>query len=149
MSRSGYSDDYDDDIWAAVCWRGAVASAMRGRRGQAFLREMLQAMDAMPIKRLVKDELIEPDLIPYSHWGLFETESVCAIGSVGRLRGVDMTGINPEDREMIANTFGIARAMAQEIMWNNDEVGYEETPEHRFFRMRQWIESQIKKDVAA
>jgi hypothetical protein len=45
MSRSGYSDDLDP--LALGRWRGRVASAMRGKRGQAFLREMLAAMDAM------------------------------------------------------------------------------------------------------
>jgi hypothetical protein len=37
MSRSGYSDDLEN--WSLIRWRGAVASAIRGRRGQAFLRE--------------------------------------------------------------------------------------------------------------
>ena len=46
MSRSGYTDDMED-MWQHICWRGAVASAIRGRRGQAFLREMLAAMDAI------------------------------------------------------------------------------------------------------
>jgi hypothetical protein len=37
MSRSGYSDDYgDDEPWQLIMWRGAVASAFRGRRGQPF-----------------------------------------------------------------------------------------------------------------
>lgn len=32
MSRCGYSDDYDQ--WALIRWRGAVESAIRGKRGQ-------------------------------------------------------------------------------------------------------------------
>jgi hypothetical protein len=44
-------------MWSHIRWRGAVASAIRGGRGQAFLREMLAAMDAMPVKRLVANEL--------------------------------------------------------------------------------------------
>jgi len=47
MSRSGYSDDCDDQ-WSLICWRGAVKSAIRGKRGQAFLKEMLAALDALP-----------------------------------------------------------------------------------------------------
>lgn len=46
MSRSGYSDDIDQ--WDLICWRGAVASAIRGKRGQAFLLEMWKAMTALP-----------------------------------------------------------------------------------------------------
>ena len=47
MSRSGYSDDYEPSNIAM--WRGQVASAMRGKRGQAFLRELIEALDAFPI----------------------------------------------------------------------------------------------------
>jgi hypothetical protein len=43
MSRSGYVDDVDQKDLAM--YRGAVASAIRGKRGQALLREMREAMD--------------------------------------------------------------------------------------------------------
>jgi hypothetical protein len=36
MSRSGYSDDNDD----VALWRGRVASATRGKRGQAVARRL-------------------------------------------------------------------------------------------------------------
>jgi hypothetical protein len=42
MSRSGYDDEGDFGLW-----RGTVLAAIRGKRGQAFLREMKTAMDAM------------------------------------------------------------------------------------------------------
>ncbi len=58
MSRSGYSDDLDS--WALIRWRGQVASAIRGRRGQAVLRDLLAALDAMPEKALVASELETP-----------------------------------------------------------------------------------------
>ena len=51
MSRSGYTDECDG--WELVRWRGAVNSAIRGKRGQAFLNEMVTALDAMQEKRLV------------------------------------------------------------------------------------------------
>ena len=133
MSRSGYGDDCDND-WSHIMWRGAVASAFCGRRGQAFLREMLAALDALPEKRLVKNEL-EAD------------GQVCALGAVGKARGLDMKEIDPEDSEGVANEFDVAHAMVCEIMYQNDDgVAYwvEETPERRFGRMRCWIESVIK-----
>ncbi len=45
MSRSGYDDNYDDE---ALCnlWRGAVERAIKGKRGQAFLREMRALVSA-------------------------------------------------------------------------------------------------------
>lgn len=138
MSRSGYVDDMDDQ-WAHIRWRGAVASAMNGKRGQEFLREMLAALDALPEKKLITHEL--------EHNG-----SVCAIGAVGQARGVDMSKIDPEDYSRVAGAFGIAEAMAQEIVYMNDEAfaGYWcKTPEERFQKMRAWIVSHLKDEVAA
>ena len=111
-----------------------MASAFRGRRGQAFLKEMLAALDALPEKKLIAGELIEPD-----------TGEVCAIGAVGKARGIDMLGIDPEDAEKVSGTFGIAEAMARELVFENDDEwrSNTETPEARFARMRQWIASQI------
>ncbi len=129
MSRSGYSDDFDS--WASIRWRGAVASAIRGKRGQAFLREMLAALDALPEKRLIANELEEHG-------------AVCAIGSVGKARGIDMAKIDPGDRERVAGVFDIPFSFACEIMFENDEGTWaQETPEHRFTRMRGWIEKQL------
>lgn len=146
MSRSGYIDDYDcDSEWQMIRWRGAVSSAIKGKRGQSFLLEMLAAMDALPIKRLVANELETADLITCSHWGLHEAESVCAIGSVGKRRGIDMSKIDPDDYATVAGKFGIATAMAQEIVWVNDDEGpRRETPEQRFERVRRWIVSQLR-----
>jgi len=54
MARHGLvssSDDYDSNNWDYICWRGAVASALRGKRGQSFLRDLLAAVDARLGKR--------------------------------------------------------------------------------------------------
>jgi len=138
MSRSGYGDyDCDYPEIMAKNWRGAVLSAMRGRRGQAFLKELDEALSAMPVKRLIKDALVkEADLI---HEG-----EVCALGALGKARGIDMSEIDPEDYEMVARAFGIAPAMAQEIMWMNDERYYAATPEKRYADMQAWIKENIK-----
>lgn len=135
MSRSGYIDDCEND-WGWICWRGAVASAMRGKRGQAFLGEMLTAMDALPEKKLVSMELEAGG-------------SVCAIGSVGKARGIDMSGIDVEDYSKVASIFGINEKLAQEIMWMNDDAGpSKETDEQRFERMRKWVASNLKEPAA-
>ena len=144
MSRSGYSDDFDGP--ELHLYRGAVQSAIGGRRGQAFLRDMLTAMDAMPVKRLIAHDLAAPDLVSFSHWGLIEAESVCAIGAVGKARGIDMRDIDPEDSEAVAKAFGIADSMAREITFMNDEAWWRATPEERFVRMRTWIVENIRND---
>ena len=134
MSRSGYTDDYDENGTGGL-WRGAVASAMRGARGQAFLHEMAAAMDAMPIKELHAEVLAEPN------------GCMCAMGTVAAARGLDVSKIDPENRRAVSKALGIAPAMAAEIAYENDEGAWEpsnETPAARWQRMRQWIASQIK-----
>lgn len=146
MSRSGYGDYDCDSEWSLIMWRGAVKSALRGKRGKAFLIEMLTALDALPVKRLVANELVETEWQSISHWGLYEYESVCALGAVGKKRGVDMRKIDPEDSSTVAGTFDIADAMAREIVWVNDEgdsLYRRETPEQRFVRVRKWVTKQI------
>ncbi|MNF83567.1 hypothetical protein D3C84_658920 [compost metagenome] len=142
MSRSGYSEDCEN--WSLICWRGAVNSAIKGKRGQAFLIELRDALDAMPDKRLIAEEL-EAD-------GQF-----CTLGVIGAKRGLDMSGLDPDCRETVAQAFGIAPAMAAEIVFENDENDRmyirkpdgsskwgRETPERRWQRMRDWVEANIQ-----
>jgi len=136
MSRSGYDYGFCGSEWDLIRWRGAVASSIRGKRGQAFLKELLAALDAMPEKKLIA-------------WELEKAGEVCALGAVGKCRGVDMSALDPEDYGRVADTFGIASPLAQEIVWENDEAGpHRETPEHRFSRVRAWVASRIIPDAA-
>ena len=139
MSRANYSDCLDST--ELNLWRGAVESAIRGKRGQAILREMLAAFDAMPVKELIAHDLERAD------------GAVCALGCVGKKRGLDMSRLDPEDSENIAKAFGISDALTREIEFENDEHrkwdGYgersrEETPSERWTRMRAWVAAQIK-----
>lgn len=141
MSRSGYTDG---DAWALIRWRGAVTSATRGKRGQSFFVELLAALDAMPDKRLIAEELQTAD------------GCMCTLGVLGAARGVDMTVLDPEDTEAVGGVFGIPRALAAEVVYMNDEdgrwqyaYGEDETPEARWKRMRDWVAEQIKPPSAS
>lgn len=130
MSRSGYDDDIEQ--WALIKWRGAVASAIRGKRGQEFLYEMLHALAALPERKLIEHDLEKEG-------------AVCALGAVGKARGLDMSKADPEDHETVAGLFDIPHALACEIMWMNDESDWRDTsPEGRFARMRKWIEENLR-----
>ena len=132
MSRSGYSDDLDN--WQLIMWRGAVHSAISGKRGQKLLREMLTALDAMPEKALIAHELETAD----GHY--------CALGVVGKARGLDMSTLDPEEAESVAKSFDIAGALVQEISYMNDECGFNQTPERRWARMRTWVVNNLNID---
>ncbi|QNB14547.1 hypothetical protein G5S35_17735 [Paraburkholderia tropica] len=167
MSRSGYTDEDDDNTGGL--WRGAVMTAIRGKRGQAALKELAAAMDAMPNKTLGAESLVTAD-------GQF-----CTLGVLGKARGIDMAPLDPDDWEAVAAAFNIAPAMAREIVYENDEglrtydwvdvvicgpmrrnryyERHERTvrvdiPEsilgpQRWQRMRKWVERNIAKPKAA
>ncbi len=130
MSRSGYSDDLD--TLELGRWRGRVASAIRGKRGQKLLREMAEALDAMPERVLISSEL--------------ESEGEhCALGVVGAARGLNMQVVDPEDPHQVASLFDIAAPLAQEVVYINDECGFwRDTPEDRWNRVRKWVADHLK-----
>ena len=135
MSRSGYSDDIDDILMLGR-WRGMVTSATRGKRGHKLFKDLLEALDAMPVKELI-DEVLE------------DSEGVCALGCLGKKRGLDMTNLDPEEPELVAKAFDIAPCLAQEIVFENDEAGPYggETPSERWIRIRKWVSEQIKRGI--
>lgn len=140
MSRSGYSDDGD----YINLYRGSVYSAIRGKRGQELLRELAVALDAMPIKELAPNS--------------FQTDTgqYCTLGVLGAARKLDMTELERIARSeeddygfytpmAAAKAFGIAKCMAAEIMFENDEAFIGETPAHRWARMRAWVSEHLTK----
>lgn len=145
MSRSGYSEDCDN----LGLWRGAVQRAIAGKRGQAFLREMADALDAMPVKELVADDVVR------------DSEHVCAMGAVIVRRKIDVSEVDIYDADATADLLGIAGALAKEIAYENDECGRsydvegppqwgyvrpsrDETPGERWTRMRAWVAANLR-----
>ena len=141
MSRSGYIDDYDD-VFPNTYWlyMANVDRAVNGKRGQKFFRDCLAALDAMPEKRLITESLVADG-------------EYCTLGVLGNARGIDMTGLNPDDARRVGKVFGIAECIAREAVFENDENGWryneakDETPEQRWVRMRAWVAAHIKPDT--
>lgn len=136
MGRHGLYDSGDmEDVLAFGRWRGAVASAIRGQRGQSFLRELLTAIDAIESRRLIGDGLEN------------DHGEVCALGAVGRARGLSLQSVDYESPEAVAAFFGVNEKLAQEIMWVNDEwTRRNNVPamEERYQLVRNWILENIR-----
>lgn len=130
MGRHGYSDYCDDDL-AMGRWRAQVNNSIRGKRGQAFLKELIAALEAMPKKELIAEELIEPI-----------SGQVCALGAVGLAKGINIETIDPEDHETLSQKFNITHQLVQEIEYENDEGG-SRTPEERWKNMLAWAKLQL------
>lgn len=158
VSRHGYVEFDGDDPLAEGRWRGAMRSAFKGKRGQAFFKELIEALDAMP----------EKTLAPHS---FTRGGEICALGSVALKRGIDVSKFEPGegedewddeiDHDALAELFGIAPVMVREIMYENDECDHwhwaddgtrcdsipygvnrevrrYDTPSERWQRMRAW-----------
>lgn len=134
MGRSGYVDDFDD-VRELNMYRGAVERSILGKRGQAFLCEMAAALDAMPVKELLVDEIVRED------------GAVCAIGAVAVARKQDVSQLDQDDGDCVGKTFGIASSMAREIAFVNDnDFAFDranETPAERWVRVRAWVAGQL------
>lgn len=133
MSRSGYS--YDSENLAM--WRGAVKRAAQGKRGQAMLRKLVAALDAMPKQELAAHSF-QSDCGP------------CTLGALAQFLGLDTSDLEPHneydevDRDATGRIFDIAPALAAEIMYLNDEAPVNnESPEQRWKRMRAWAENTL------
>jgi hypothetical protein len=134
--RHGYVDDLDSQSLAM--WRGRVASAIRGKRGQKMLAEIRDALDAMPVKRLVSRQLQT------------KQGDVCTLGCLAAAKGQDLTEYEDAEEcdlqelnESLAATFDVAQCLIQEVEYENDEGAWKETPEQRWTRMRRWVGKKL------
>jgi hypothetical protein len=146
MSRHGYVNDYDDDNWSTIRWRGAVESAIRGKRGQALLKELETSLLALPEKKLCKNDFASE-----------KKGQVCALGAVALKRRVDK-GMSLKDAireieekypqgeepDVISAEMNIADALLREITYVNDDGGYNnERATKRYERVLSWVQKQI------
>jgi hypothetical protein len=117
-------------MWQSIRWSGRIASATRGKRGQVFFRELVSALDTMPAKRLVD--------------GALQTSEgdVCALGALGRAKGVKLDELDTTNWDALGETFNIAASLSREVMYMNDDF-YGGTPERRWEMVRKWAASQI------
>lgn len=131
MGRHGYTDDYDDDVLQLGRWRAQVSSALRGKRGQRFLRDLIHALDALPEKILIKGDLVNTE------------GEVCALGALGKYRSLpDIESMDSEDWEALGSVFDIADQLAQETMYVNDERDGDDGD--RWRAVREWAVKQLR-----
>jgi hypothetical protein len=94
-------------------YRANVDRCIAGKHGQKLLKELVEALDAMPVK----------ELIPNSFMG--QPGEVCALGALAKKRGLDTSDLmwNEEDckTNLTAKRFGVKPMFTNEIMFMNDE----------------------------
>jgi hypothetical protein len=144
MSRSNYTDDYGDDFPGQLAlYRANVKRSMRSRAGQARLRELRDALLALPVKALEYETFVDP----------FATEPhVCALGAWAlaktgnAIEAAKLVGEGADD-DVTAEALGPLgwpHLVVRDIIYLNDEASYNvETPAQRYTRMLGWVSSQI------
>lgn len=165
MSRfHGEDDDYGDRPPPQLFER-AIENCLNGRRGQAILRELRDALLAMPEKRLIENYL------------MYEGQ-VCALGALARYRvetgGLQLKGyfgkdslvqgvpelekfVDGEDSAFGTMEFGEAMglplALVVAISYENDDAPYYKDRQHdeerRYQHVLHWVESRIQKNAAS
>lgn len=138
MSRSGYSDDLD--YRELALYRGQVASAIRGKRGQKMLRDLIAALEAMPVKELASYTLVQDG-------------ECCAIGALALHRGIDVSDLQQascyedeycdEAAEPLARRLDVAHQLVREVIHYNDEMLEDVTPAERHRRVLGWAKRKL------
>jgi hypothetical protein len=169
MSRAGYHevDDCDhDEYLRQMGWQANVRRCIAGRKGQAFLWELYQALEALPRQELITGALVNNE------------GCACALGAVALKRGVEipewMRKASEDDEideyefaDAMGPMLGIKDMLAREIMYVNDEldnwhwadtgivchgkmqsdpreVRYHDTPHERWMRVRRWVVGRLR-----
>ena len=112
--------------------------ALAGKRGQALLRELEQALIALPERRLGEGYLIDGD-------------DVCALGAAVRV-SLLADGYPAEEARrrmnlmVLADARGrlrISKPLAEAVICENDEDQGCDTPRDRYERMLAWVRSKL------
>ena len=136
MSRYCDSDDYDWEPWMEGQAAGAKRSAIRGRRGQQLLRDLIAGLDALPVPELAAGALEDP-----------ETGCVCALGAVRLQRGAEAVPLqfDPDDPDIdwrhLAKPFDISETLAHAVISENEyssKRNDEQSRRHRWRSVRAW-----------
>jgi hypothetical protein len=131
MSRYSDYDDYYYEPWMEGQAAGALQSAIRGRRGQRLLRDLIAGLDALQAQELAAGALEDP-----------ETGCVCALGVVRLQRGPEAVPLrfDPTDEDVdwreLAETFDISETLANAVVAQN-EYGSKRNDEQS--RSRRWL----------
>jgi hypothetical protein len=145
MSRINYDcDDENFPNQSQLYWQ-AQQNALRGKRGQALLRELEQALVALPAPRLIEGDFCAEG-------------EVCALGAVALRReleaGADFQAAvakledessghaSWEGVSFAAERLGLPAALASAVVQEND-IDSPITPEQRYRRVLDWVRRQL------
>jgi len=140
--RINYSDE-EDFPNQAFLWEANYERSLKGRKGQSALRDIEQALLALPEKKLIADALQDDD------------GQVCAIGALAKHKGVSMPPPLEIDSEFedykvidqmveLGRSLGVPKLVAIAVIHENDNDWNVPTPEARYRRVLTWVQRQLR-----
>ena len=167
MSRieEGEADD-NESFLRACAFEANAKRALKGRKGQAVLKELEEALVALPEKRLISGTFADITVKQEPGKSIYERieGEVCTMGCLlvhrkmtkhcrqrgqALLEAVNEVTCDPDDGgseaiQQAAGALNLVYPLAYELAYQNDEMGdHEETPEKRYERILKWVRSQI------
>jgi hypothetical protein len=146
MSRSSYSDDWGDEFPGQMeLFRANVERSIKGKAGQARLRELRDALVALPVKEL------HPSIFAD---GTAEAPKVCGLGAWALAKA----GGNPDaahamvpgdaddyETAVALKSHGWPKLVVLEAVYENDESwrSMRETPAERYHRILAWVNENL------
>lgn len=174
MSR--YADYNEECEVPPEFWDTNARRALKGRRGRKMLAELRDALMALPERRLIRGAMCtvgaeqRKAANPYGwHWAEIDEnvaengcEGVCAIGAwlwhKAVLGGMDPAAAFASLPSLVDDTLsetarlatheGATFTLAWELASMNDESHRGDTPEERWQRFMDWIDSELAVSVA-
>lgn len=163
MSRISESDDEDfPGQWAL--YEANARRALHGKRGHVAIRELRDALLALPEKRLIAGHLSRDGAVcalgaldiyrstkqgfdPIESMGALQAELAAQFGTESNEEPTDWwCGDDEYEAGDLADYFGMTRPVAQSIVWENDNfylshsssMSPREIDEHRYAGMLRW-----------
>lgn len=146
MSRFDDGDEEDFPNQQAL-YAQATKNALKGKRGQAALKELEEALLALPDKALIEGQLFSE-----------ENGGVCAVGAMVVHRKMKEGMTRQEAIEWLSkrygddyhstiecgkDTLGLLYCVASEFAYVNDEEACASTPEERYDIVLKWVREHI------
>ena len=137
--------DGPEEQWAWIRFRGQVASAIRGRRGQATLKQAAEAMERLPRRQLITGELCDGTgvcVVGAVIYDDFKSKGLSPKAAWNKLRGLSRKiGRDAyEIEEYAVKELGFTRALANEVQFENDEgAGFGLDPRASYSGMLGWL----------
>jgi hypothetical protein len=162
MSRVTSWEDDEPYPNATALFQSSVTNAILGKRGQALLLELEQALLAMPKKRLESNIVcrsgdvcmlgalkVHRDVMK----GAKREAVLVGLQAVAEKWGQFASGMDYEDddqtKELLQNLLGIkSNTLIWQLIYENDECNAR-TPEDRYQRMLKWVQARIRREGQA